>query len=199
MPDTVHLIVTFDDGCIWAESPQLPGFVMARPTQTEFLRDYKRVLGELGVRQVVGHSQHLYETPEGIEYALRFRDGVGSGERAALANGVQRMLATDARDEFLADSRTDASGVVVIVCARTIDQLGDIFEEIDQRGETIVLAAPWGADMVWTTQLAHGDLADNPGWISLEQYGLSHESTVGQLIAALGDPSAAKNRVLLAV
>jgi hypothetical protein len=198
VPDTVHLIVTFDDGSVWAESPQLPGFVMARNTETEFLRDYQRVLGELGVRQVVGHSQRHYETPEGAEYALRFRDGVGHEDRAALASGIQRMLATEARHEFLAGTRTDATGVVVIVCARAIDQLGDIFDEIDPRGETIVLAAPWGTDMVWTTQLAQGDLADNPRWVSLEQFGLSHESTVGQLIAALGEPSVAKNRVLLA-
>jgi len=198
VPDTVHLITTQDDSGIWAESPQLPGFVMARNTETEFIRDYKRVLAELGVKQIVGHNQFLRATPEGVEYALRFRDGVGKDERAELANGIHRLLATEARHEFLADTGTDATGVVVIVCTRTIDQLGDIFEEIDPRGETIVLAAPWGEEMVWTTQLAQGDLADNPRWISLDQYGLSHESTVGQLIAAFGDPAAAKHRVLLA-
>jgi len=198
VPETVHLIVTHDEDGVWAESPQLPGFVMARNTATEFLRDYRDVLAEVGVRQVIGHHQYLDQTAEGVEYAVRFRDGVGAIERRSLANAIRRLLATESRHEFLADARTDATGVVVVVCARTIDQLGDLFEEIDPRGEALVLAAPWGEEMVWTTQVALGDLADHPSWVSLEQYGLGHDSTVGQLMAALGDPSAARSRVLLA-
>jgi hypothetical protein len=186
---STHLIIT-DEGAagVLADSPQVPGFVMGRRTQTEFFRDYKGVLRDVGVRgDVVGHVQTPVVLPSGEEVLLRCRRGDLEQERLMLADRVRQMLSADEGKRFLEDSPRSPTGEIVVVCTATSDTVQDLVDQLDPRRDAAVIAAPASEIGVWTTAVGRGDL-DHPGnWSTLQELGIDLSMTVSQIMVALSE------------
>lgn len=179
----VHFILTKDEPFGWfGESPQLPGFVFHRQTETEILRDYMEALRQAGVNgSLVGHRQYRRVTPEGVEYLLRVRDGEAKADRAELASRVEQMLLTDDRHDYLNDAPRTPMGEVVIICALPGDTLGGVVEQLDERGDGAAIAMPVADSGVWSTMIAAGPGDRREGWRTLAELGYSMDMTIGEL------------------
>src|SRR4051812_17795787 len=99
-----------------ATSPDLPGFVFARPTVTEGRRDLYAALDDVGLqypREM--HIQRRGIAPDGAEYVIRRTDRTHAEERLELEARLLVHMAADgwSTRRFV----TDETGVVVFICA----------------------------------------------------------------------------------
>jgi hypothetical protein len=186
--DGTHLIVTVEaDGGLSAESPQLPGLVMGRPTETEFLRDYRKILKELGARMpIYGHRQWRHETYEGVEYIVRLSED-NKDLRISLSQRLSAVLGSEQRHDVVRRSVATVTGEILFICALPLDRIGFITEQLDlAAGDAAVLVAPVAEDGVWTTELIVGPNLAGKDWHSLSELGLTQDSTVSELMMASG-------------
>lgn len=194
-----HIFVTEDgETGFSAESPQLPGFAFGRATITEFARDYKEALHWAGARgQVIAHWQRRGSTPEGVEYVLRWKtEEPEAHERSRLGGVLAAVLSGDEGNELMADTVRNPLDEIVFVLALQSDTLGDIAEQLDERGDAVVVVAPVAEDGLWTTQLVTGDGYQRPGWRSLRERGWALDMTIGTLMARLGTSGPAERVVV---
>ncbi len=180
--EVTHLIITFDDQHgLAAESPQVPGFFLGRPTETEFVRDYRTVLHDIGVRgRVQAHKQTRGVTAAGREFLLRFAEGPGIEDRIELLDRVKRVLATEQADDML-DTETTPMGEVVFVAALPQDRLAVFMDQLYDDGDALVISASVAEEALFTMTLASGRHA-TAGWESLEQHGWTRETTISELL-----------------
>jgi hypothetical protein len=180
-----HIIVTSEGEYGWSmQSPQLPGFVFARPTHAELLRDYRKALQIQGVTgRVIGHHQYRFATPEGDEYLIRVADGEDAPERQLVMNQLLGVMTTEQRfDSFKENVGRLVTGEVAFVCVLANDTIGWLAEQMDPRGEVLNAALNVAGSMVLTTQLAAGRATE--GWQSLEDMGWSLDTTMSTVAAA---------------
>ncbi len=183
MPRT-HIIVTAEGDYGWSmQSPQLPGFVFARPTRTEFLADYQKALRIEGVAgEVVSHHQQRFVSPEGAEYLIRVADGIDNAERLPIMHQLVAVMGTDQRFSSLAEDRARLrTGEVLFVCVLASDTIGWLMEQMDPRGDVLNAALGVAEVMVLTTQFARGET--RPDWGSLDEMGWSLDTTMATVAA----------------
>jgi hypothetical protein len=197
--DEYHIIVTDEgDYGFTLESPQLPGFAFSRPTMSEFQRDYRDALSFAGVQgRVLGHRQQRFRSPEGREYLIRYAEDGDREARLEVVARLRAVLATDQRFELLDDAET-RTGEVVFVAALPVDAIESVANQLDERGDRIVVAAAVVENGVWTTQMGAGSPPD-PSWKTLAERGLSFDLTVGDLMKVLSVGEARQERLLVSV
>lgn len=182
MPET-HLIVSSDEYGFYAQSPQLPGFAFGRPTQVEFMAEYREALRREGVSgRVIGHLESRFETAEGEVYVLR-RCTDPEAEPAArdlLVNHMYSVMQTEQRLELVANHK-NVVGELVFAVALATDPLGFFMDQLDPRGDAVTLAVQVADRMVFTTQIAVGARM-HLDWKSLEDFGLTRTSTMSDLM-----------------
>lgn len=133
-PTTAHLIVRATDGGIFARSPQCPGLTFGRGTISEVKDETQAVLAPPTA------------TPE---LALRWPN-------------VSSLRCDHAqRAELLAypPGRTGEHLFIAVVAA---DSLGWIAEQLDDKGDPAVIAAPATDLFIWTNLVGYGKSAANP-------------------------------------
>jgi hypothetical protein len=183
--DLTHLIVTADapDG-FYGESPQLPGFAMMRPTQTEFLRDYQRVLSEAGARgEVRAHYQVRVLSEDGHECLIRWQQGPGEEARREVARRVELIIGDNAREpSFLEDVERTPTGEIAFVAVAPDDTLGDVIGQMWDERDAIVLCAAVADRGVWCQQMISQSHDDHDRWASLAERGWTPETTISQVL-----------------
>lgn len=186
-----NVIVTQDaEHGPYLESPQVPGFTFGRPTETEFQRDYRAALLEVGVTGVVlGHRQQRFFTDEDVEYVIRFAE---SGDRAARLDVVRRLqqiLATEDRHELLRGPQA-ATGEVVFVVVLPDDTLGDLMDQMWGERDAIVMVMGVAENGIFTSSFASAD-QDHPDWQSAGERGWNRDTTVAEMARefAAGTPA----------
>jgi hypothetical protein len=197
MADDYHVIVTHEgEYGFTLESPQLPGFAFARPTMTEFRRDYRDALAFAGVSGTVfAHRQQRFTSPEGVEYLIRQAENGDQDARMEVVTRLQGLLAGEQRFELLTDAETTA-GEVVFVAAAPADRMRAVADQLDGRGDRIILAAAVAENGLWTVRVASGDAA-GPQWKTLEERGLTLDTTVADVMKALSAGEARHERLLV--
>ena len=87
---------------------------------------------------VTFYQQQPFQTPEGAEYLLRFRDDEHRDQRIALAARVRATLAGDQGKEALAEIPPTATGERVFVCAMEDDLVGSLLAALGlNEGSTV--------------------------------------------------------------
>jgi hypothetical protein len=209
---TTHLIVTNEgEQGFFAESPQLPGLAFGRPTQTEFLRDYKKLLDDLGVTgSVRGHKQVRGATPDGHEFLLRWAEGDHAAERLEVVDRLRRLVMDEAaREDLFDDMEPNPMGEVVFVAVAAVDTLGDVMDQMYEERDAIVLSAAVADRGVWCMQMV-SRAGGREGWSSVEERGWTRDTTISEVLVAQQtsqgdrDPAAegvqlVKDRLVLAV
>lgn len=179
--EVTHLVVTRSDEGWFAESPRVLGLAMGRPTETEFRRDYRKVLRDVGVSGAVqGHVQGPGVTPEGREYLIRWAEGPDLAERLELGRRLEAVLDTDQRVDVLNVEPT-ATGEVVFVMALASDTLGFFMDQLFDERDALVLCASVAEQGLFTLTLASGK-ARTEGWATPAECGWDRETTVTQLL-----------------
>jgi hypothetical protein len=183
MPDDqkTHVICVLegDDTGYSMTSPQLPGFVFARSTFTEFWADAWPALRRENVdtSTVVVHNQERRIAADGSEYLLRVAQDVSVVERVELAQRIsQRMAETS---DFDADVALNAVGEATFICSVRSDTVGWIIDQMDQRNDAVQLAVAMDSDYVFSTQFASGQRAED--WPTMADHGWTRETSVGEL------------------
>ncbi|MDN7120254.1 hypothetical protein INN71_02495 [Nocardioides sp. ChNu-153] len=195
MPDRrVHVFMT-DEGEYGrsATSPQLPGWVAAYPDDVVAAREYQqdlvRALPDRTPTNVIGHWQVRGVDVRGQEYVIRWQTDDQPEARVVAGNRVQRMLQDENAIDQLRTHEPDATGVVTYVCCLSSDTLGWVVEQLDPRGDNVVVVAAVADSMVFGTQVATDDRTGH-GWESFEALGLTMDMTVGRLM--VGNLASAK-------
>lgn len=183
-PAVTHLIVTVEpaDAGYSAESPQLPGFVMGRSTYTEFAADYRQVLRDIGVTgKVQAHRQTRGETPEGVEFLLRAAEGEDYPERQEALSRVERLLATEDRQDAL-NTQPIPTGEVLFVGVAPHDTLGDVIDQMYDTADALVLCANVADQGLFMMTLLSGNAVEDDDWQTLHQSGWTRATTVSEML-----------------
>lgn len=183
--EVTHLIVTREpDKGMSAESPQLRGLCFGRPTETEFRRDYRAVLKDIGVGGTVrAHVQTRGVTTTGREFLLRCAEGPDMAERLEVLRRVELILRTDHIDQAadMLNTETTATGEVVFVAALPADTLGFFMAQMYDEADVLVICASVAEQAVFTMTLASGK-GDAEGWSRLDASGWDRNTTISQVL-----------------
>lgn len=177
-----HLIVTREpDNGMSAESPQIRGLCFGRPTETEFRRDYRSVLKDIGVPgNVIAHLQSRGVTAAGREFLIRCAEGEDAAERREVIRRVEALLGSGQADDML-NTETTATGEVVFVAALPGDRLGFFMDQLYDERDALVICAAVADEHLFSMTLASGK-QDAEGWARLDASGWDRETTVSQLL-----------------
>lgn len=195
--DVTHLIVTRDEHGFFAESPQVPGLVLGRPTETEFREAYRGVLKDVGVRgHVVVHLQTRGTTADGREFIIRCADDGAEARRSRYetAGRIERCLSSE-QDGDMLDTQTTATGEVVFAAALPTDTLGFFMDQLYDQDDALVISASVADNALFTMTFASGR-RDGESWETLEQYGWTRDTIVSELLVDWSR-SPQKHRVLV--
>lgn len=183
MADRIHAIVAEHPGYGWSiTSPQLPELVGGRTTRIELdanLREIVRFGGAGGDIKVIVHEQAHYVTEDGDDYAIR----LARDSRYLDRLDTLRILleALERQPDFAADYfRSEYDPVFVVMTFE--ETVGDLLEQMDDRGDFVVCALPVVGSGVATTAFVAGDQNAGKG---LSDFGLSAESPVSELLTKL--------------
>jgi hypothetical protein len=197
----IHVILTEHPGFGWSvESPQLPELVGGRDSYAELMDDLVSILQFGGAPEeyrMVRHIQRHLTTPEGLEIAIRWRQDKHEEERMAAASGLVHCLEIDAYREELTEAYKTPTGDVLFVASLPSDKLGPLFDQMDQRGDAVsVFLQKPDENAILSTQLL---INDHPevDWKTLDAYGLSRDSTVADLFAAMSEYKRLHDRALV--
>lgn len=163
------------------DSPQVPGLVFGRNTETEFRADYQKVLYEVGVRgSVVGHTQLRIEAFDGSECLIRFMEGDTEAERRTIAVQVERLVKSAERcSEFLDDLEQSPTGEYVFVACLATDTVGWLIDQLNPRGDVLTAVIGVAEVMLAATQIASGVTVD---WPPIEDLGWTRAMTIQDLL-----------------
>lgn len=193
MPDRTHVIVTKEGETGFSlVSPQLPGFVMARPTEAELRDEYTRALRLEGVRgRVLSHMQIRGVSAVGQEFAIRWATDEHESDRREVATRMASILDTT-ETSSLEDHEPDDRGVVTYLCCVPGDNLGWVAEQLDPRGDVLVVVVSAAERMVFATEIAAGHLRD---WPSISDHGWTFQTSLGEVMRQLQSHGAARVNV----
>ena len=163
------------------DSPQVPGLVFGRNTETEFRAEYQQVLHDVGVRgRVTGHTQLRIQAFDGSECLIRFMQGETEAERKAVAVHVERLVKSAERcSEFLGDLMPSPTGEYVFVACLATDTLGWLIDQLNPRGDVLTAVVGVADVMLAATQLASGITVD---WPPIYELGWTREMTLQDLL-----------------
>lgn len=136
--------------------------------------------------RVIPSRQWRYETAEGVEYILRMSEADGD-LRIGLSLRIAALMGSEHRHDLVGRALPTVTGEILFICALPLDRIGFITDQLSvSAGDSAVLVAPVAEDGVWTTQLGVGQRASFEDWHALREFGLSQNSTVSELMMALG-------------
>jgi hypothetical protein len=196
----LHLVATHEGEYGFSVvSPQLPSLAYGAGTEEELRAELPDVLefAEAPALPRVEHFAERFTTPEGDEYTIRVAQDAHQGERLQVATILAASLTTDQRSNLLTSPRP-VTGEVQFVCAVPTDSLRWLIEQLDGRGDAIVVAVRHNERSVWTTPLAHSVSSVVPS-VSLDELGLTAASTVRDLKEATLKQDAPSDRRLVLV
>jgi hypothetical protein len=111
-------------------------------------------------------------------------------ERREVVERLGGLLTTDPYDERAFDDlESDSMGVYTFVCCLASDTIGWIVEQMDDRGDVLVVASAVADQMLFTTQIAGSGHLD---WPSVADRGWTSDTTVGDLMQKLAKVASAK-------
>lgn len=197
MVEVTHVVVVDElPESIGLFSPQLPGFVFGRDTQTELLADYKQALQRAGVRgRVEGHEQRYVAGEDGQVYAVRWSTDRHHEDRVELANRILHALEVEPGTvqrnvEAYPDDDT------LIVCAMGTDTLEWVIDQLDARGEIANVLVLFGDAFAG---VAIGTGEDRSSWQTIEELGWARDMTIDELITQALLKPASERRVSVTV
>lgn len=180
----IHAIVTIEpDYGRSLTSPQLPGFVAIYDDESTLLKSYKLDLRQAGVRnaQVIGHVQmRTFCSRGGVEVVVRWADDEHKAERRLLAERVLRGVAATEGEILTEGYLADPAGVVTFVCCVSTDTLRWVVDQLNPRGDILVIATAVADNGIFGTQIATEGLGE--GWPSLADLGIDLDMTVGDFL-----------------
>lgn len=179
--EVTHLLVTKDESGFFGESPQVPGLVMGRPTETEFRAVYRQVLTEVGVTgNVLVHLQARAMLGD-REFLIRCADDGQRSIRAETAARVERCLTDPEQAESMLSTAPAVTGEVVFVAALPADSLGFFMDQLYDHDDALVIAASVADHGLFTMTLGSAH-SDTEGWETLAGSGWTRETTVSELL-----------------
>jgi hypothetical protein len=183
------LIVRDDEG-FHLYSPQIPDLVAGRDSREELFRDLPEILSfaapERRLQDAVFHEEAVFAAPEG-QFVVRLANDDQTQQRRRVARRVLAALkALEQREDMLDVPRTP-SGLVLFVCALPNDPIWWLTEQLDPRGEALIVVAPVAEEFVWTSHLGNGvQKGDQKGWQGLDYWGWTVDTTVAEMMASQG-------------
>ncbi|WP_181312504.1 hypothetical protein [Nocardioides campestrisoli] len=164
------------------DSPQVEGLAAGWATETEMRREYKQLLRDVGVSgDVVSHTQLRRETPEGVEYIIRWMSGKGEEERLHLVNQIEKLLHSARASDFLRPLEPSATGEYVLVACLADDTLGWLIDQLNPRGDVLVANLGVAGEMVAATQVSTEADVD---WPTVEELGWKRSMTLSELLVS---------------
>lgn len=192
MGDTLHLVATNEREYGWSlTSPQLPGFVYGRPNREEFDADLEEALEFAGAPDCprVLHEVERVRTPEDVDLLIRIARDRHVLERRRTAKLLLGAL-QDPQQRTGPDGLTSGprlpTGEILFVIALPSDRLGWVYDQLGDRDTIVRVAASASGGLLWVSRVALSELDLLEDAITLEQLGLSNDSTVGELMMKLG-------------
>jgi len=187
----VHLVLREEDGTWGGWSPTVEGLFVAAGSAREAVTQAKKTaeweLGEL-VSILVHHERVI----DGL--VLRVAGGQGSFEkRCAVAGRLENLIRYDRAQIDDEDLTRNSLGEAVFVCAVAGDRIGWVADQMDQRGDGVMVAALLDYDgteiagsgmWIWAGGLLVGP--NLPG-ATVEGQGMSMDSTVAELLRSMED------------
>ncbi len=190
MSEPLHVIYrhepTSDGEPTW-HSYSYPTAVYASGYALEDLREAFREAvafhyGETPVPQLVEHLEHQAAPGVFLRVAVDRqtldRDYVESTMRAALTRESVH------RPRFAAE-QVSASGDIVVVCAVASDRLGWVFEQMGEHDALHIAMAVSDFGVNIATVAGPSGIPDPTGSLTLNEVGLSSESTIGEFMVAV--------------
>lgn len=144
MPDVIHVIVTIEEPYgSTVTSPQLPGFVMARNTFDEVMRDLDEELAQAGVdpQHVVVHHQEFVLGHGGKEFVVRVAHDEHVESRLYALELVLEDIETDAptvKNALVADE----AGLIGVIAAVLSDRIRWIGEQMQPGSAFAAMVVP---------------------------------------------------------
>lgn len=178
----LHLIYTKYDGFYAIESPQIPELVGGRTTPAELEADLPEMLELAKVAladfdNVYDHEQHIYFSPEGVEYVVRvyldddaIRDRSAGRVIAGIEEGYERD--NESKQPQL------QTGERLIIAATGSDRIGWFMDQL-REGEGAIVEWNKVDDVCYSLPLLPDDLSTEDS-SSLASLGLTADSTVSE-------------------
>ncbi len=186
----VHIIETQDEPYGWyAESPQIPGFIMARDTLDQLVSQASVVVRELVTERplrVISHRQGRLALKGLPDVLIRSQyDPQTVDARQSAMRAVEMGLHAGDMDDFLEDLTRDVLGDVVVVVALPSDTVGSISRQIDPSQRAVVLVMESGPEHLWVTEFGTGERSAYPNWNALGDHGWNDQTTLGEIAETL--------------
>lgn len=191
--NVVHVVFTdySEQGYGWdVTSPQVAGLSAGRSNPSDLgacvdgLLEFAGLVP--GTYERVDHEQKFVESPNGVEYLIRFlvhdpaEPDDNSGVRGS-AVGRDLFSASSGEMDKNADRMPQTvTGERLVIAVRRDDLLGWVLDQMSP-GDGATLSHYAGDDAVWSLPIVDGSQSLPGGW-TLDELHLNRDSTVGDLI-----------------
>jgi hypothetical protein len=183
----IHIFATSDGPYGWyAESPQLPGLIIARDTQEELAVDLRTVLREtVGTDEpykVIGHLQGRVRVEGHPDVLISAQEGIGMLERMASFSRIEVILRSQPDFWAFLPAADPVLGEIRVVAVAPSDILQGILDQLDgSTSAPVAIAMAIDDTGLWTVHLAAGTPLDHPDWTTFQAAGISPTMTIAEL------------------
>lgn len=182
---TIHLVTRLTGQGGYATSPQAPGLTYGRPTLWDLRAGLDEVLAfhfnRPGPFPVVEHQERAHEVA-GRELVTRLALDGRRAARREVYDRLIRALAAPEQARLVVEAPTNAAGEIVYVCAVPSDTVRWLADQLDVRGDAIVVATAIADALVFTLPLVR-EQGEAGQRLRLGSRAYPVEATVGQIIA----------------